>query len=137
MREANPINVRAIDHVVLRVIDLEQMVAFYSDVLGARLERGPGEIGLAQMRAGSSLIDLVDAQGPLGRQGGKLPDHSAPNMDHFALHIRPWDNEAIRKHLERHNVEFSETLTRYGALGSGPSIYLSDPEGNQVELKGD
>ena len=127
---------RAVDHVVLRVNDLDLMVAFYSTVLGARLERGPGQIGLAQMRAGSSLIDLVDASGPLGKQGGLPPDHKAPNMDHFCLHIVPWDNDAIRAHLDAHNVEMSDTVPRYGALGSGPSIYISDPEGNQIELKG-
>jgi catechol 2,3-dioxygenase-like lactoylglutathione lyase family enzyme len=137
LHNANPINIRALDHVVLRVRDLESMVAFYSDVLGARLERGPGEIGLAQMRAGSSLIDLVDVNGPLGEAGGSPPDHNAPNMDHFCLHIQPWDNDAIREHLHQHGVSMSKTAPRYGANGSGPSIYLHDPEGNQIELKGD
>jgi catechol 2,3-dioxygenase-like lactoylglutathione lyase family enzyme len=137
MRNANPINIRALDHVVLRVRDLESMVVFYSDVLGARLERGPGDLGLAQMRAGSSLIDLVDVNGPLGEAGGAAPDHKAPNMDHFCLHIQPWNNDAIREHLQRHEVTISETASRYGANGYGPSIYLTDPEGNQVELKGD
>ncbi len=70
MKQQNPINIRLIDHVVIRVKNLEQMIDFYSDVLGCRLERGPGEGRLAQLRAGSSLIDLVDATGALGRRDG-------------------------------------------------------------------
>lgn len=136
MRKAHPINIRLIDHVVIRVDNLEMMVDFYCDVLGCRLERGPGEAGLAQLRAGESLIDLVDVNGPLGHEGGDAPDHGAPNMDHFCVQVQPWDPDAIRAHLEDHGVEVGELADRYGALGVGPSVYLDDPEGNTVELKG-
>ena len=133
---ANPINISGIDHVVIRARDLDKMIGFYADVLGCRLERGPGELGLAQLRAGTSLIDLVDAAGKLGRQAGAPPDHGAPNMDHFCVRVEPWDVDAIRAHLEAHGVAAGEVAERYGADGSGPSIYLEDPEGNTVELKG-
>lgn len=133
---ANPINIQVIDHVVIRALDLEAMVAFYADVLGCRLERGPGDIGLAQLRAGQSLIDLVDANGPLGRSAGQPPDRRAPNMDHVCLQIAPWNAEAITAHLAAHNVEVGEVVDRYGASGTGPSLYITDPEGNVVELKG-
>jgi len=136
MKQPNPINIRLIDHVVLRVDNLEKMAAFYGGVLGCRLERGPGTIGLAQFRAGQSLIDLVDANGPLGRQGGDTPDHDAPNMDHFCLQIEPWNADEIIRHLDQHGVETSPVESRYGARGQGPSIYIKDPEGNTVELKG-
>ena len=136
MRQSNPINIRSIDHVVIRTADLETMTGFYCDVLGCRLERGPGEIGLAQLRAGNALIDLVDAQGPLGRQYDGPPDHNAPNMDHFCLQLQPWDPDTIRRHLRNHGVEVGEVVRRYGALGNGPSLYIRDPEGNTVELKG-
>lgn len=133
---ANPINIRLIDHVVIRARDLEPMLDFYRDVLGCRLERGPGELGLAQLRAGASLIDLVDVAGKLGREGGAPPDHGAPNMDHVCLLVEPWDADAIRQHLRAHGVEAGEVAERYGSTGVGPSIYLRDPEGNTVELKG-
>lgn len=136
MHAPQPINIHSIDHVVLRVIDLESMIAFYCEVLGCRLERGPGEAGLAQLRAGHSLIDLVDANGEIGRQSGGAPDHSAPNLDHVCLQVRPWDADAIRNHLEKHGVEVGEIATRYGATGDGPSMYITDPEGNVLELKG-
>ena len=136
MRQPNPINIRSIDHVVIRVVDLESMINFYCDVLGCRLERVLGEIRLAQLRAGDSLIDLIDAAGRLGRQAGRVPDHDAPNMDHVCLRVEPWDTEAIRTHLQTHGVEVGEVAPRYGATGIGPSLYILDPEGNTVELKG-
>ena len=136
MSNANPINIKRIDHVVLRVNDLDRMIDFYRDVLGCRLERGPGEGGLAQLRAGDSLIDLVDADGRLGRQGGRAPDHDAPNVDHVCLLVQPWDTETVLEHLRRFEVQHGPVGTRYGATGQGPSVYLKDPEGNNIELKG-
>ncbi len=134
--KANPINVKRIDHVVIRAKNLDNMIAFYQDVLGCRLERGPAESGLAQLRAGESMIDLVDVTGRLGRQGGAAPDHSADNVDHVCLLVSPWDQGAMLKHLNEHNVDFGEVATRYGATGDGLSVYLKDPEGNTIELKG-
>ncbi len=136
MNQEHPINIRLIDHVVIRVQNLVRMMGFYCDVLGCRLERGPGKSGLAQLRAGDSLIDLVDAAGPLGRQGGGRPHHDGGNMDHVCLQVQPWDADAISNHLKKHDVEVGDVVTRYGALGSGPSLYIKDPEGNGVELKG-
>jgi len=136
MSAANPINVTGIDHVVIRVNNLESMTDWYRDVLGLNLERGPGKLGLAQLRAGRSLLDLVDAGGELGRQGGAPPDHSAPNMDHVCFQLEPFDADAIQAQLRKHGVEFGDTAERYGASGKGPSIYLTDPEGNTLELKG-
>ncbi len=136
MKLPHPINIVQIDHVVIRVKNLEQMIDFYTAVIGCRLEKGPGEMRLAQLRAGNSLIDLVDAKGPLGKPGGGLPDHTAPNMDHVCLQITPWDVDAINRHLKEHGVETGEVVTRYGAQGNGPSMYFNDPEGNSIELKG-
>ncbi len=136
MNQEHPINIRLIDHVVIRVKNLVQMIDFYCDVLGCRLERGPGKNGLAQLQAGDSLIDLVDAAGPLGRQGGGRPHAEGGNMDHVCLQLQPWDADTISNHLTKHDVEVGDVVTRYGALGSGPSLYIKDPEGNGVELKG-
>lgn len=136
MKQANPINITHIDHLVIRVNDLENMIAFYRDVLGCKLERGPGEGGLAQLRAGHSLVDLVDANGPLGQQGDDMPNHAAPNMDHVCFQLQPWGADAIKAHLEQHGIETGKVAPRYGATGIGPSMYLRDPEGNTVELKG-
>jgi catechol 2,3-dioxygenase-like lactoylglutathione lyase family enzyme len=136
MSEHHPIAIRMIDHVVIRADDLERMIAFYRDVLGCLEERRSGKMGLVQLRAGNSLIDLVDVAGPLGRQGGRGPDRAAPNMDHFCVQVEPWDPDAITAHLKAHGIEAGDVVSRYGARGDGPSIYIDDPEGNTVELKG-
>lgn len=125
-----------IDHIVLRVADLDRMIAFYCDALGCHVERREDKIGLVQLRAGSSLIDLVPVDGELGRPGGAAPGVEGRNLDHFCLRIGPFDAGALDAHLARHGIEAGPVKTRYGAEGIGPSIYIEDPEGNGVELKG-
>lgn len=135
--EESPIHLTAIDHVVFRVADLSGAIRFYEDVLGARLERSVPEIGLYQLRAGTSLIDLVDMAGPLGMQGGAAPEQNdGHNVDHVCLRVLPWDESAILAHLARHGITDAEVASRYGAQGYGPSIYIRDPAGNTIELKG-
>ncbi len=131
-----PFRPKGLDHVVLRVVDLAQMSAFYRDVLGCPVEREERVIGLVQLRAGRSLIDLVDAAGEIGRMGGDAPAPDGRNMDHLCLRIEPFEEGAIRAHLGRHGVSAGELKRRYGAEGYGPSLYIEDPEGNTVELKG-
>ena len=131
-----PFALRAIDHVVLRVVDIDRMAGFYREVLGCTDERTQWEIGLYQLRAGSSLIDLVTIDGKLGAMGGAAPGAEGRNVDHFAIAVAPFDEVAIRAHLDRHGIRVEQSGPRYGAEGEGPSIYISDPEGNIVELKG-
>jgi glyoxylase I family protein len=131
-----PFQLRGIDHLVLRVRDLPAMQAFYCDVLDCREERRQDEIGLVQLRAGASLIDLVAVEGKLGRMGGAAPGSEGRNLDHLCLRVDPFDREAIVAHLQAHGVGIAEFGSRYGAEGEGPSQYLFDPEDNMVELKG-
>jgi glyoxylase I family protein len=130
------IRIRDIDHLVLRVVDVEAMVAFYCDVLGCSIERRRDELGLVQLRAGRSMVDLVPVDGKLGRAGGAAPGPEGRNLDHFCLRVDPFDEPAIRRHLEAAGIAAGEAVPRYGAEGEGPSIYVTDPEGNVVELKG-
>ena len=130
------IRIGEIDHVVLRVVDLEAMTRFYCEVLGCHEERRQGGIGLVQLRAGASLIDLVSVDGKLGRQGGAAPGRGGHNMDHLCLRVEDYDEAAILAHLRTHGVRIGDLGSRCGAQGEGPSIYLYDPQGNMVELKG-
>jgi catechol 2,3-dioxygenase-like lactoylglutathione lyase family enzyme len=130
------IRIREIDHLVLRVIDLDRMLHFYCAVLGCTVERRQDSIGLVQLRAGRSLVDLVPVDGQLGKAGGAPPGKEGRNLDHFCFRIEPFDEAAIRSQLQAHNVEAGPLATRNGAEGEGPSIYICDPEGNVVELKG-
>lgn len=121
---------------MLRVSDVERSIVFYGEVLGFPVERRIDELGLVQLRAGESLIDLVDIASPLGKAGGGPVDPRAHNVDHFALSLTHFDEPAIRAHLSRFGIQAGDTGTRYGAEGFGPSIYIQDPDGNTLELKG-
>ena len=119
--------IRHIDHLVLRVNDLKPMLDFYIDVIGCTMEKIQDEIGLYQLRAGNSLIDLLTE----GAANG-----TGRNLDHFCLRIEPFDGEAILQYLRSKGCEPGKVEPRYGAEGEGPSIYVADPEGNVIELKG-
>lgn len=115
-----------LDHVVIMVNDMDAAILFWTQALGARIERRVDDIGLVQLRAGTSLIDLVP------RGDGK----EGRNMEHVCVRIGPWDEQAIRAHLDACGIEAGETEERYGAEGDGPSIYIEDGESNRIELKG-
>ncbi len=125
-----------LDHVVLRVVDLERARDFYCRVLGCRVELFQKKLGLLQLRAGASLIDLVAIDGELGRAGGAPPGTESRNMDHLCLRVAPFDAAALKAHLSAHGADPGEVKQRYGAEGMGPSLYIRDPDGNTVELKG-
>jgi glyoxylase I family protein len=129
---AAPFQIVGIDHVVLRAADPAALEQFYLNVLGLSFEKRQGE--LAQLRAGSALIDIVPADGPRPARGTSRT--STANLDHLCLRIEPFDAAAITKHLTREGIACGAEASRYGAEGQGPSIYLRDPEGNGVELKG-
>ncbi len=130
------IRVRNIDHVVLRVRDIERAIRFYGEVLGCTVERRRDDLGLVHLRAGRSQIDLVDVDSEIGRKAGAPPASEGHNMDHVALRLEAFDEAELRAHLQAHGVEAGEVVTRFGAEGDGPSMYIADPEGNTVELKG-
>lgn len=130
------IPIREIDHLVLRVVDLDRMLHFYCKVLTCTIERRQDDIGLVQLRAGRSMIDLIPVAGKLGRLGGAAAGKEGRNLDHLCLRVEPFDEQSIRQHLLVHRIEAGPIESRYGAEGEGPSIYIADPEGNVVELKG-
>ena len=129
---SHPFNIHCIDHIVLRVRELPRSLAFYCDVLGCTVERQQPELGLTQLRAGGSLIDLVSLDGPLG--AGEPPG-AGRNLEHFCLTVAPFDETALTAWLGARGVAAGEPASRYGAEGEGRSFYIEDPDGNRVELK--
>jgi catechol 2,3-dioxygenase-like lactoylglutathione lyase family enzyme len=129
-------SIKHIDHLVLRVIDIRKMMDFYIDTLGCTREKVNENAGLYQLRAGTSLIDLVPVDGAIGRTGGAAPKKEGRNLDHFCLSIEPFEADLLKAHLLEKGIIPGDVEQRYGAEGSGPSLYLRDPEGNVVELKG-
>jgi glyoxylase I family protein len=134
------LKIRGLDHLVLRTRDLAAMERFYVDVLGLTVERRSDQIGMVQLRAGAQLVDLVAADGMLGRQGGAAPGAGpgagGRNLDHFCLNLEGFDLAEVEAHLKAHGVTPGDSGVRYGAGGFGVSIYLTDPEGNGLELRG-
>ncbi len=129
-----PFVVRGIDHIVLRVRELPRALKFYRDVLGCPVEREEPELGLTQLRAGRSLIDLVTIDGPLGRPAAARA--SAPNVEHFCLALAPFDEADLSSWFASCGVGVIDPSSRYGAEGEGRSFYIVDPDGNRIEVKG-
>ncbi len=131
------IRIKNLDHVVLRSPDAERLVGFYCNVFGCTVERRSSpEFGMVQLRAGAALIDIVAVDSELGRIGGAAPGKDGRNMEHFCVRVDPFSEEVIREDLAQHGVVGSKLEPRYGAEGNGPSIYIQDPDGNTIELKG-
>ncbi|WP_460120014.1 VOC family protein [Pseudomonas sp. H3_G09] len=132
----HPFSIQHIDHIVLRVADLQRSIDFYGNVFGAEVVRHNQPLGLVHLRAGTSMIDLVDLAGELGRKGGGAAQTFKRNVDHFCLRIEPFDEAALIAHLQSLGLTVEKAARRFGAEGYGLSLYCFDPDGNQVELKG-
>lgn len=131
-----PFHVQRIDHLVLRVRDLSRSIAFYGDVLGCEVVRQREHLGLAHLRAGASMIDLIAVDGTLGARGGAAAGRERRNLDHLCLRIAPFDEAALRAHLARFGLAPAPAENNFGVEGDGPSLYFDDPDGNTIELKG-
>jgi len=134
--QALSFDIIGLDHVVLRISDINRSLHFYCDILGCTVERTVDSIGLVQLRAGASLIDLVDVESELGRRGGRAPGSEGHNVDHFCIRVEPFTPDRLKSDLLAQGIEIGDIGRRYGADGYGPSLYITDPDGNTVELKG-
>jgi glyoxylase I family protein len=120
--------ISGIDHVVIKVADLDRSIRFYCEILGCTLDWRRDEIGLAHLRVGASFIDLLAC--------ATLPPDAIRNMDHLCLTVADFDAEKVRQHLQDHGVAIGPAAERYGASGWGLSVYATDPDGNGLELRG-
>ncbi|MSO69700.1 MAG: VOC family protein [Alphaproteobacteria bacterium] len=125
-----------LDHLVLRVANVKRSITWYEAALGCTLERVLPRFGLYQLRTGRTLIDLVDIKGPVGKMGGAAAGAKRRNLDHFCVQLESFDEKRIVTYLKKKRIKPGKVERRYGALGHGPSMYLTDPDGNTVELKG-
>jgi len=119
-----------LDHVVLRVRDQAASQRFYVDVLGCTLEHVNERISLVHLRFGEQLIDLLPAAADTPAPPGAI------GMDHFCLSIKCDDLGAVAASLRAAGViMMGDVVDRRGAYGTGPSLYVRDPDGYQIELK--
>ncbi|MBY0544411.1 MAG: VOC family protein [Gammaproteobacteria bacterium] len=115
-----------IDHIVLRTKNIDKMLWFYRDLLNGTVENIQPQIKLTQIRAGDNLIDLLEVDEPIRRE--------SRNLEHFCLRISPFNYEELKTYFENHGVTVQRYGHRHGAQGLGWSFYVSDPEGNEIEL---
>lgn len=127
--------IREIDHVVIRTTDPGGLARFYCEALGCTLEKEQPDIGLTQLRAGRSMIDLLAVGSSIDRADSGTPGDGR-NMDHLCLRVEHYDGAQLMAHLTAHGARLGTEGKRYGADGYGQSLYLFDPDGNMVELKG-
>ena len=130
----NPIHITKLDHIVMRVTNIEKSIRFYRDILGCQEKRISN--GLYQYQAGASMIDLVPITEDLRHDPDCRPTEKYLNVDHFALTLAEFDEKAIVAYLEANNIKVERSGRRFGAQGYGPSVYFKDPDGNFIELKG-
>lgn len=136
---APPFQFSHLDHIVLRTANPVRMQQFY-EILGCEvaLDRSD-ELGLVQLRLGESMLDIVDINGRVGQMGdtGAGPAVDGRNVDHFAVRVESFDQEAIMAFCKEQGIEAeSPDYPLLGADGYGHAVYIKDPEGNRVELKG-
>lgn len=124
--------IATIDHVVIRVRDMGPMLAFYRDVLGCALIKHNEKVGLYHLRAGDAMIDLLQVGGMRPPANRKT---DSQNMDHVALRLARFDADQLTSYFAGHGIDIGDPMQRFGAAGDGLSVYLHDPEGNQIELK--
>jgi glyoxylase I family protein len=118
-----------LDHVVFRVTDQQASQRFYVDVLGCTVDHVNERINLIHLRFGEHYIDLLPAT-------AEAPAAPAGGVDHVCLSIRCDDLAKAADELRRRGVALEgDVVQRRGAYGTGPSIYIRDPDGHIVELK--
>ena len=129
------VKITELDHIVLRVKDVETSLRFYTQVLGLPSERveqwRAGEIRFPSARLNAdTIIDFFASdQKPIGREGAK-------NQDHFCMVIEPTDMEELKAKFEGIGVDIQAGPgKRWGSHGDGISLYIYDPDDNVVELR--
>jgi glyoxylase I family protein len=130
-----PFVLEGIDHIVLLVHGMPQALAFYREVLGCSIERELPQYGMVQLRVGAALIDLVDVDAREG-QWARPDVAGGRNLDHVCIALARHDEHELRRHLAAHGATIVEEGIRSGARGDNLSIYIKDPSGNTIELKG-
>ncbi len=122
--------VHDLDHIVLNTADIERSLTWYVDLLGLEPVRADewraGHVPFPSVRVADSCIIDLFASATTGPR-------TDPNLNHFCLVVERADVDAIATD-QRFNV-VDGPGHRFGARGDGWSVYVTDPDGNVVELR--
>lgn len=122
-----PLHIVGIDHLLLKVGDMETALAFYEGVLGCAIRSRLPHFGMAELSAGAQGLDLVEVKDGGAWAGALIPQG---NLHHLCLAVEA-DEAALRAHLAANRARIVEERLEDGHL----SLYVEDPFGNQVELR--
>ncbi len=127
-----------LDHIVLNIEDDETIIDFYTRILMLPAERledyRAGNVPFPSVRINhDTVIDLFPKKlWEKHASEGK----SFNNLNHFCLSLIQKDWEALHGRLRDNKIVIIEgPVQRWGARGSGTSIYFTDPEGNVIEAR--
>ena len=126
------------DHIVLNVEDVEKMITFYSKILMLPPDRldeyHAGNVPFPSVRLNTdTIIDLFPKK--LWQKSDQV-EQGRVNLNHFciAMSKRTWED--LLERLQANSVDIDEgPVSRWGAHGTGTSIYFRDPEGNLIEAR--
>ncbi len=126
------------DHIVINVVDIEKMLLFYTEILQMPGERivafQKGEVPFPSVRlTPDTIIDLF----PKKIWEKSSPDRvGRPNLNHFCLSTDKAAWQRLQHRLEKYGIPIDDgPVARWGAQGSGISIYFRDPEDNVIEVR--
>ena len=129
------LRITEMDHIVLNVRDIERAIAFYTGVLGLQGERldeyRRGEVGFPSVRINANtLIDLMRSDATTESVS------AARNLNHYCLVSEDVDLADLSASLKSEGVTvIQEPVSRWGARGQARSIYILDPDGNEIEIR--
>jgi glyoxylase I family protein len=125
-----PFVIDCIDHVLVIVGGMDGALRFYEGVLGCGVESRLPQYGMVELRAGTSHIDLVDANVAEG-SWAKPAVAGDRNVHHVALRLGHVSEKALRDYLSAQGVSILEERVEDD---DNVSFYVADPSGNTIEL---
>ena len=126
------------DHIVLNVEDDEKMIVFYTEILMLEPERleeyRTGKVPFPSVRLSpNTVIDLFPKK---MWQNGSSKEQGRKHLNHVCFALGKGDWQELGERLQANAINIEEgPVSRWGAHGTGTSIYFRDPEGNMVEAR--
>ena len=123
------IQVTALDHIVLRVSDVQRSLDWYITRLGLAPVRvdewRAGQCPFPSVRVSAgTIIDLIPGD----------VDHARRNLDHFCMVVSADDLAEVRS-SDEFTIVRDPDFELYGARGYADGLYIADPDGNEIELR--